>query len=92
MGVPVVSLAGERFIERLSATMLVAVGLDELIARSEADYIAKAVALAQTPARRAALRETLRVRMGASPLCDAPGLAACLENAYRAMWRRHLAV
>lgn len=91
MGVPVVSLAGPRFIERLSATMLTAVGLEELIATDTADYVAKSVALAKDPERRAGMRTELRARMAASDLCDGRSLADALETSYRAMWRRHLA-
>jgi predicted O-linked N-acetylglucosamine transferase (SPINDLY family) len=90
MGVPVVTLAGQRMIERQGASMLTAVGLTEWIARSEAEYISKAVALAEDPNRRAAFRGSLRQRMTASPLCDGRGLAAALEQAYRDMWRRYL--
>jgi len=92
MGVPVLSLAGERFIERLSATMLAAIGRSELIASSEDEYVAKAIDLARDSRRRKTLREVLRADMAASPLCNAPGLAASLESAYRAMWRRYLGV
>jgi predicted O-linked N-acetylglucosamine transferase (SPINDLY family) len=88
MGVPVISLAGERFIERLSATMLNAVGLDELVAATATDYVEKAVALAADDERRRALRQGLRARMAASPLCDARGLAHTFETAYRDMWQR----
>jgi len=92
MGVPVLSLAGERFIERLSATMLAAIGRSELIASSEDEYVAKAIDLAQDSRQRKTLRKVLRADMAASPLCNAPGLAASLESAYRAMWRRYLGV
>jgi predicted O-linked N-acetylglucosamine transferase (SPINDLY family) len=90
MGVPVVTLAGGRMIERQGASMLTAVGLPELIAGSEADYIAKAVALARDPGRRAALRAGLRPLMAASELCDKRGLAAALETAYREMWLQYV--
>jgi len=90
MGVPVVTLAGERMIERQGASLLTAVGLDELIATDRADYVAKAVALAQDPERRAQLRTNLRERMAASELCDGCGLAAALEDAYREMWHRYV--
>jgi len=88
MGVPVISLAGERFIERLSASMLDAVGLTGCIAGSGDEYIEKAVALATDAVRRGELRANLRERMLASALCDARGLARALEQAYRAMWQR----
>jgi len=92
MGVPVLSLAGERFIERLSATMLAAIGRSELIASSEDEYVAKAIELARDSRQRKTLRKVLRADMAASPLCNAPGLAASLESAYRVMWRRYLGI
>jgi len=90
MGVPVITLAGERFIERLSATMLSAIGLEELVTRSQEDFVACAVALAQDHQRRTALRANLRQRMARSSLCDAADLCQVLENAYRSMWHKHL--
>lgn len=90
MGVPVITLAGALFIERLSATMITAVGAHDLIAGSEEDYVAKAVALASDADHRLRLRQSLRGRMAASPLCDGAGLASAMETAYRDMWRRYL--
>ena len=89
MGAPVVTLAGERMIERQGVSLLSTVGLDDLIATDHADYVAKAVALAQNPERRTKLRAELRDRMAASELCDGRGLAAALEAAYRGMWERY---
>jgi len=86
MGVPVVTLAGERYIERLSASMLTAVGLEELIASSSQEYIETAVELAQDIVKRATLRQGLRQQMTASALCDAKGLTQVLEQQYRQMW------
>jgi predicted O-linked N-acetylglucosamine transferase (SPINDLY family) len=90
MGVPVVTLAGERYVERLSATKLTAVGADELITRDVDEYVDKAVALAGDPDARARYHASLREHMARSPLCDPLGLARALEDAYRAMWRRYL--
>ncbi len=68
--------------------MLSAVGLDELVAATPADYVAKAAALAGDLDRLEAMRAGLRDRMAASPLCDQAGLARAVEDAYRTMWRR----
>lgn len=87
MGVPVVSLAGRRFVGRMSASILTAVGLPELVAESPDDYVAKALALADSRERLAALRSGLREQMASSPLCDGPGFARALEASYREMWR-----
>ena len=90
MGVPVVTLAGQRYVERISASKLVAVGLEDLITYSREEYIDKAVALANDSARRIRLRHDLRERMRQSALCDAEGLALVVENAYQDMWERYL--
>ncbi len=90
MGVPVVTLAGRRFIERLSATMLLAVGLDELVTDDRQAYVDRVVALAADRQRLGRLRLDLRRRMRDSPLCDGRGLAQAIEQAYRAMWHHFL--
>ncbi len=90
MGVPVVTLAGRRFIERLSATMLDAVGLGDLVATDRPAYVERVAALAGDRERLRGLREGLRDRMRTSPLCDGADLARAIEAAYRAMWRRFL--
>jgi predicted O-linked N-acetylglucosamine transferase (SPINDLY family) len=87
MGVPVVTLAGERFCSRMGLSLLENVGLPELIARTPDDYVRIAQALAADRPRLAAVRATLRGRMAASPICDAPRAARELEKAYRQMWQ-----
>ncbi|MCM2328486.1 MAG: tetratricopeptide repeat protein [Lysobacter sp.] len=61
-GVPVVTLAGRRHSERTSASILGHLGLDELVARSEDDY----VALALRMARDAGYRAGVVARVGAA--------------------------
>jgi protein O-GlcNAc transferase len=87
MGVPLVTLAEERFCARMGLSILEHVGLPELVAHAVPDYVRIAVELARDQPRVTALRETLRPRMAASPLCDGARVARELEDAYRAMWR-----
>ena len=52
------------------------------------EYIRIAVQLAHDLPRLAEIRRTLRWRMDASPLMDAPRSAQNVEAVYRAMWNR----
>ncbi len=87
MGVPVMTLRGERAIARGGVSILSNVGLPDLIADSTDQYVEKAVALARDSARLQNLRATLRQKMQASPLMDAQHFVRDLESAYRAAWR-----
>jgi predicted O-linked N-acetylglucosamine transferase (SPINDLY family) len=88
MGVPVVTLPLDSIASRQTLAFLHGLGLDDLAAASEDDYVRIAAALAADPDRRAELRQTLRPRMAASPMNDPKVLAAGLDKAYRQMWRR----
>lgn len=86
MGVPIVSLAGNSHVSRVTASMLTATGLASLVAVSEQQYVAIATGLAADPERMKSLRRTLRQRMLGSPLTDARLFTPRLEHAYREMW------
>jgi len=87
MGLPVVTLTGSCFVGRVGMSMLAAVGLSELVAQDEDDYVRIARALASHPARLAALRAGLGARVSASPLCQAAPYARAVEAAFRDIWR-----
>lgn len=87
MGVPVVTLAGKTHRSRVGAALLGSIGLEELVAQREEEYLEAALSLARDPARLATLRMTLRGRVAASPLTDAAGFTRELEEALREMWR-----
>jgi protein O-GlcNAc transferase len=87
MGVPVVSLAGETPVSRAGLSQLSNLGLTELVAHSEEDYVKIAVALAEDLPRLTQLRSTLRARMQASVLMDAPRFTRQVEQAYREIWQ-----
>jgi len=87
MGVPVITLVGQTVVGRAGLSQLTNLGLPELIARTPEQYVRIAAALAQDLPRLAELRRTLRARMQASPLMDAPRFARNIEAAYRQMWR-----
>jgi len=87
MGVPVVTLRGDRHAARVGASILGAVGFERLIAPTPDEYVATAAGLARDLTDLAALRAGLRERMRASPLADGAGFARTVEVAYRTLWR-----
>jgi predicted O-linked N-acetylglucosamine transferase (SPINDLY family) len=90
-GVPVLTLAGNSFRQRVGASVLTQLGLTDFITHSPEQYVAKAVSLAGDWERLAELRPILRDRMMQSPLCDGVGFARAVERAFRQMWRKEAA-
>ena len=88
MGMPVVTLPGDRPASRQSVGFLNLLGLNDCAARSPAEYVRCATDLAANPQRLTALRHSLRSRMTASPLCDGALFTPSLETAFRQMWNR----
>ncbi len=86
MGVPVLTLAGERFLSRQGVGLLKNAGLPEWIAADANDYVARAVSHAGDLQRLAALRNGLRQQVLASPIFDALRFARHFEAALRGMW------
>jgi predicted O-linked N-acetylglucosamine transferase (SPINDLY family) len=87
MGVPVITLSGETTVSRVSASLLKAIGLPELIATSADEYISIVKSLGGDLERLETLRAGLRQRMLDSPLLDGPQFTKNLESAYRNIWR-----
>jgi protein O-GlcNAc transferase len=91
MGVPVVTLAGERSFSRTGASVLSTVGLAQFVTEEADAYVRCASARARDLGSLASLRAALRNRVLASPLVDARRFAVDLEAAYVAMAERALA-
>lgn len=91
MGVPVVTLAGDRHASRVGVSLLTNVGLSECVVHSPAEYANIAASLAGDQSRLASTRASLRGRLAASPLCDAPAHAARFCGALREMWHAFVA-
>jgi protein O-GlcNAc transferase len=87
MGVPVVTLRGDRHAGRVGASLLTQIGLRDFIANSVEEYVEIALALACNPRRLEELRRALRPRMAASLLCDGRAFARKIEGAFRTMWQ-----
>jgi predicted O-linked N-acetylglucosamine transferase (SPINDLY family) len=79
-GVPVLCFAGDRWAARQGASLLRAAGLDEFVARDEADYIARGIEIGRGFADE---RLTLRPRLAASSMMDTTTFAREMESVYR---------
>ena len=86
MGVPVITLTGNRHASRVGTSLLNLIGLSELIAENIEVYVAKACQLASDLTHLSKLRNELRKRMKDSALCNAKSFACEVEYAYVEMW------
>jgi protein O-GlcNAc transferase len=89
MGVPIVTRLGDTCVGRAGLSQLFHLDLLDLVADSDAAFVAIAAALAADVDRLRALRGSLRETMRHSPLMDAARFAQCIEHAYRDAWRAH---
>jgi predicted O-linked N-acetylglucosamine transferase (SPINDLY family) len=90
MGVPVVTLSGDRHVSRVGASILTCVGLTDFIAKDIDDYIKIAVAKSANENDLESTKKGLREKMQSSQLCDAKLFASEVEHAYRDMWQYYL--
>lgn len=87
-GVPQIAWCGDTFAARVSASLVTAVGLPELIVRSPEEYRALAIRLANDPAVLGRIRSQLAANRLTTPLFDSRLFVRHLEAGYRAMWQR----
>ncbi|MDB4308193.1 tetratricopeptide repeat protein [Gammaproteobacteria bacterium] len=82
MGVPVISLRGNRHAGRVGYSILSQVKLEELVADNQDQYISIANNLAENTAQLHLYHMTLRSRLASSPLCDGQVFTCSLEKAF----------
>ncbi|BEU88760.1 hypothetical protein TAMA11512_22240 [Selenomonas sp. TAMA-11512] len=87
MGVPLVVYAGDKHGERFGRSIMMNLGLSELIAADDADYVEKTVALASDEELLTILHKNLRQMMMKTPLLDGKAYMRDLEAAYRLVLR-----
>ncbi|AFJ03442.1 TPR domain protein, putative component of TonB system [Methylophaga frappieri] len=90
-GVPIVAVKGGHFASRVSASLLQACGLPELITHNLDEMADLAVALSRSPATLQALKQKLREQRRVQPLFDTVRFTRHLEMAYQHMAAQHLA-
>jgi predicted O-linked N-acetylglucosamine transferase (SPINDLY family) len=86
-GVPVLTCVGSTFAGRVGASLLKAVGLDELITNSPEDYEALALELAKNPSLLVSIKNKLARHRDRYPLFNTERFARHIEAAYEEMWR-----
>ena len=89
MGVPVITLLGDRHAGRVGASILTNVNLNDFIAADIESYIKLAVEMSANKTYLANIRKTLRKRMKEAPICNSRSFANDIENAYQFMWSNY---
>jgi protein O-GlcNAc transferase len=86
-GVPVIAVQGNHFASRVSASLLTAIGLPELITETLEEYEALAVKLGSNPNDLKAIRKKLSKHRQTKPLFDTPRFTRDLESVYKQFWK-----
>jgi predicted O-linked N-acetylglucosamine transferase (SPINDLY family) len=84
-GVPVLTFVGDRWVARISASLMRNAGLPEFVAPDVDGFVSRAVELANapaTPAKLDELRRTMRDRLRRAPVCDCRTFARDMEREY----------
>jgi protein O-GlcNAc transferase len=87
MGVPVVTVIGETFAQRVAASLLHQVGLDELVCTDPGAYVEAVIGLAGDAPRRTRLREHL-LHQRDGRLFDGERFVRDIETVYERLWAR----
>jgi protein O-GlcNAc transferase len=88
MGVPVVTLYGDRFAARVGASLLTYSGLSGMVASNPDEYVQRAAELARKPELLAQFRRDFRTHLPNTPVFDYPLFTQGLEDAYFEMFAR----
>jgi predicted O-linked N-acetylglucosamine transferase (SPINDLY family) len=82
---PVLTRSGKSFVSRMAGSLLMAVGLPQLITTNQADYEHLAVRIGQNPQMAVIYKRYLQEHAATSALFDIPQLTRDLETALRAL-------
>jgi predicted O-linked N-acetylglucosamine transferase (SPINDLY family) len=88
-GLPVLTCLGTTFVGRVAASVLKAIGLDELVTHTPAQYEALALRLAADPVYLAAIKNKLARNRSDCMLFDTVRMTRQFEAAYTMMWQRY---
>jgi predicted O-linked N-acetylglucosamine transferase (SPINDLY family) len=88
MGVPVITMIGDRHSGRVGASILHHAGLDELIFASVEEYINGAIRMTQEIKNLAIIRANMREKLKKSVLLDIELFVMTLEEVYIKLWSK----
>ncbi len=80
MGVPTVTMTGDRFAGRHATSHLINAGYSDWVTTSVEEYIERAVNMASQVEELSRLRRSMRSQTANSPLCDGLGFASDFES------------
>lgn len=85
VGLPVLTLIGETFAARMAASALVGLGVPELIASTQSDYVQMAIELGTEPVKLSKLKQKIDQQRSQCLLFNARMFAQNLEKTYKKM-------
>jgi predicted O-linked N-acetylglucosamine transferase (SPINDLY family) len=89
MGVPILTCEGNSFASRVSASLLSAVKLPEMITSTQNEYESLAIELATNPKKLKIIKDKLKNNLNTAPLFNTSLYAQHLEAAYLKMYERY---
>ena len=89
-GLPVLTCSGESFASRVSASILNAIGLPELNARTHKEYEDMAIELANNPNRLKEIKNKLEKNKSEKPLFNTKLFTKHIESAYTEMQKKYV--
>jgi protein O-GlcNAc transferase len=87
MGVPVVTLLGRHFVDRVASSIVTHAGYPEFVSNNHEEYVSLAVSLTSDLDKLNKIRSTMRDKIHASTLCQSAPYARNVEAAFRDMWK-----
>jgi predicted O-linked N-acetylglucosamine transferase (SPINDLY family) len=89
MGVPVITLKGDRHVQRTTYSLLASLGLEDLASETEEAYFRIAVSLANHPEKRESVRQRLRQAVQNVLQAGNREYVKSLEHAFLEIWHRY---
>ena len=90
MGVPVLTKMGNNFTSRCGESININLGMIEMIARDEEDYILKAIKLSKNIDYLSEIRKTLREKANKSPLFDSESFGHDFTKLIKSIWENYI--